>query len=118
MGRDSVHYEPTKEWIRSRNPVGKKEILAHYERERRVLDLRLSGPVKRKFTAYVIELEDGVEKRRSKAPKEFIIECWKISEQDHATYKRLLDDWFERAKKEHNQKVLEKRRKKDASPTV
>lgn len=103
--RPVVYYQaPSPRWVRSRNPIGEKEIKAWYARESKVLKDRLSRAIFRKYECFTIEAdkETGKPLRKSKVAKEHKIYCWKISEQDYRVYKRFLDQEYQRKMEKRN----------------
>lgn len=101
---------PTENWLRTRQPKTKKEILQWYSKESRILEERLKRPVIRSIeTTEWIFFSNG--KKREGKTETTQISKHKLSEQDYKVYKRLLDERFARLKKEFNERL---RHRKDS----
>lgn len=111
MSRSLVTYwEPTAEWLRERNPKTKKEILTWYERGKRRLDARRHNEIGVKFTAYEVTVDRSTGKeKRSKEPRTFTVQLWKLSADDHYRYKQMLDERFSELKEAFNQSLKKKK---------
>ncbi len=114
--RTVFNYLPTKEWLLSRRPETKEEILSWYRRERKVLEARRFKPIKRKLTAYLLEVDAETKEvvKRKNVATDFIADCWKLSEPDYHVYVRLLEERFSQLKRVHNERITARRAIKKA----
>lgn len=114
--RPSIYYYfPTPQYLRSCvPPLEKKKILAWYEQEKKILDLRLKKPVTRtiEYTTVVVDRETKTPIKKSTKSSKQKIEKWKLSKQDRDMYRTWLDARFEKLKAEYNQKILDKRKER------
>jgi len=105
------YFEPTEKWLQRRNPpLIRKEILAWFDREKKVLQQRLKGAVKRKFQYNTIVVDRGTKEilKRSKQTKETTVDAWKLSKADYEVYLASLTKRFETIKEKYNERVRAK----------
>ena len=110
-------FEPTEKWLRTKNPVGQTEVLKWYKREQQTLKERCSRPVKRKIECWILIVDRTTGKvlRRSKKPKTYTTELWKLSTtpnintktkeegpSDYQIYQAVLDKRFKELMKRYS----------------
>jgi hypothetical protein len=113
-GSEIYNYIPTKEWLCKEDPsLIKKEMLAWYERRKKILKARLRKPITTMFeyTTEVVDFQTGRVIKKSKKASQQKIEKWRLSQQDYDVYLSLLNRRFEKLKKEYNQKVKKEKEK-------
>ena len=113
------YFEPTEKWLQRRNPpLIRKEILAWFDREKKVLQQRLKGAVKRKFQYNVVVVDRGTKEvlKRSSQAKETTVDAWKLSKTDYEAYLASLERRFKEIKEKYNERVRAKKSKNDEHP--
>lgn len=115
MSRKTLTYFlPTKNWVRRQNPQTKKEIIAWYRENKKMLENRLRGPVKTTIEVIVVEVDKETREivKKAKKSKNYPIEKHKLTKQDYEVYSRMLEKRFQELKKDFNKRL--RNEKKDS----
>jgi hypothetical protein len=109
--RDVLYYwQPSPRQIRLWYPKTKEEIIHCYERNLKILELRRFKDVKVKAEFYQEVVDAHTKQAISRGEPEIRIHlCWKLTEQDYKWYRKNLEDWFARKKREYNAKLKEQK---------
>lgn len=117
--RTVYHFVPTKNWLASRNPIKKSQILEWYKKESEILQSRKFKEVNRAVQLIASEVDrDTGEVVKKMAPEVYHIEKWKLSNQDYLVYKELLDKRFQTLKNVYNERIQNQRSQSRESPAA